>query len=206
MIENEKMGTENNNAKANYYCCEIGSQKSGYLTDVPEDRYDDRREAMTAYFLTSKDCPNNIVRIYWVTPLDEEGLPDNKEGFYAVSIGEVRSCSAKKPQDTKSDEDRKAKIRDQLNTLEQRLDSIGDEIFDDGVDAGDYEQNQRFSMSVWTIKNVGHVLSGIEIPGVKSEVLNALWKKCWKNRDPFYPECKLWHHMEYIKAIKEIIG
>ena len=84
--------------------------------------------------------------------------------------------------------------------------SIGDEIFDDGVDAGDYEQNQRFSMSVWTIKNVGHVLSGIEIPGVASEVLNALWKKCWKNRDPFYPECKLWHHMEYIKALKEIIG
>ena len=206
MIENEKMGTENNKAKANYYYREIGSQKTGYLTDVPEDRYDDRREAMTAYFLTSKDYPNNIVRIYWVTSLDEEGMPDNKEGFYAVSVEEDRPCSAKKPQDTKSDEDRKAKIRDQLNKMKQQLDSIGDEIFDDGVDAGDRKQNQRFSMSVWTIKNVGLILSEIEIPGVESEVLNALWKKCWKNRDPFYPECKLWHHMEYIEALKEIIG
>ena len=206
MFENKKKSTENNNAAANYYYYEIGTQKTGYLTDVPGDCYDDRRKAMTAYFLTSKDYPDNIVSIYWVTPLDEEGMPDNQGGFYVVRIGEDRPCSAKKLQDTKSDEDRKAKILDQLNTMEQQLDKIGDEIFDDGADAGDYEQNQRFSMSVWTIKNVGHVLSGIEIPGVASEVLNDLWKKCWKDWDSFYPECKLWHHMEYIKALKEIIG
>ena len=206
MVVNVNMNTDNNASKANFSYEEISSHRTGYLTDIPEDRYDNLREAMVAFFLASKNCPDNIVSICRVTPLDEEGMPEKSDSFFIVRVGEDRPCTAKKLPGTKTDGERKAEIVDQLNTTEQQLDSIGDEIFDDGTDAGDYEQNQRFSLSVRTIKKAGRILAGIDIPGVESEVLNTLWKKCWKDWDPFYPECMLWHHKEYIKALREIIG
>lgn len=96
-------------------------------------------------------------------------------------------------------------ISRRLDELEKKLDTVTEDIFDDGRDSGDQQQNGRFARELRKIEDIGCSLAGMSIPGKTDEELDRLWVSCWNGKNHF-PEDKYNHHRRYIKALRTIIS
>lgn len=200
------MFTTNNHmeapSKKNYYVVGLHTNES----DIHDHRYTALKDARDAYLSAVNQYPYREVHLYKAYPLSEEGDLLKKEGFYFVRIEDGKSFPSTVAANNQLSKTRRADILNKLDNLSVMLDHIGDEIFDDGTDREDFEQNEKFSNAWKTIKYVGHKLADISIPGIEEAFLNDLWKNCWTYGGSNLPEYGLWHHEHYIAALEELLA
>lgn len=94
----------------------------------------------------------------------------------------------------------------ELKELRERLENeISDNIYDDGSDDNDAEQNAAYTREVKIIDEVGERLAQIDcIEAFQISGLELLWESCWENGESHLPEEKCNHHMRYIDRLIEL--
>lgn len=90
-----------------------------------------------------------------------------------------------------------------LEELKVLLINTTDDIFDDGSDNGDCEQNRRFTNETEKIDKVEKELAAIDVENIPSHVLNELWCESWSgcSNSHHLPENKQNHQLKYISAL-----
>lgn len=94
----------------------------------------------------------------------------------------------------------------ELKKLRERLENeISDNIYDDGSDDNDAEQNAAYTREVQIIDEVGEKLAQIDsIEDIEISGLELIWESSWENGDSHLPEEKCNHHMRYIDRLIEL--
>lgn len=94
----------------------------------------------------------------------------------------------------------------ELKELKKKLeDEVSDNIYDDGSDNNDAEQNVAYSSEVQIINEVGDRLAQIDcIEAFEISGLELIWESCWENGDSHLPEEKCNHHMRYIDRLIDL--
>lgn len=96
----------------------------------------------------------------------------------------------------------KEEAKEKLLQIQAKMTGVTDDIFDDGVDSGDAQQNRAFGRECKKLDKLIEEAAHIEVEGIDAD---TLWETSWKGNSPFLPEGRYNNAIHYIFAFIEEI-
>lgn len=95
-----------------------------------------------------------------------------------------------------------AQAKEKVKLIMEQLKSVTDDIYDDGCENNDAEQNNRFVEQDTKIGDNCEELSKLSIDGIESREIAAIWVDLWTDEDRLHlPEDELRHGIKFCEAI-----